>query len=153
MTNRQKYFKGSRFNTLKVSCEESTYSGRKICVGCIVQFFFCSFYIQPELPFDVKNIPPCSANATLSFELRTPSIRSISKSRKIGTIRRTVASMRSIDLVIQVYTNKQMPVGVCLDPRRSSTTSKSAEGLQKVGIMMHFFLLMVGSFNKSSPRS
>ena len=33
----------------------------------------------------------------------------------------------SIDLVIQVYTNKPMLVGLYLDPRRSSTTSKSAE--------------------------
>ena len=32
-----------------------------------------------------------------------------------------------IDLVIYVYTNKQMLVGVYLDPRQSSTTSKSAE--------------------------
>ena len=29
--------------------------------------------------------------------------------------------------VLQVYTNKQMLVGVYLDPRRSSTPSKSAE--------------------------
>ena len=33
----------------------------------------------------------------------------------------------AIDLVIEVYTNKQMLVGVYQDPRRSSTTSKSAE--------------------------
>ena len=33
----------------------------------------------------------------------------------------------AIDLVILVYTNKQMLVGVYLDPRGSSTTSKSAE--------------------------
>ena len=35
--------------------------------------------------------------------------------------------VNTIDLVIQVYTNKLMLVGVFLDPRRSSSTSKFAE--------------------------
>ena len=56
------------------------------------------------------------------------------------------------DLVIYVD-KKKMLVGVYLDPRRSSSTSKSAEGLQKVGVMKPLFWLTVGSFNKSSPRS
>ena len=41
--------------------------------------------------------------------------------------RPSVAGAVPIDLVIQVYTNKRMLVGVYLDPRQSSTTSKSAE--------------------------
>ena len=40
-----------------------------------------------------------------------------------------------------------------LDPRWSSTTSKSAHGLQKVGIIKPLFRLTVGSINKSSLRS
>ena len=64
-----------------------------------------------------------------------------------------LAECGTIDLVIQVYTNKRMLVRVYLDPRRSSTTSKSAELLQKVGIMKPLIWLTVGSFNKSSPRS
>ena len=47
----------------------------------------------------------------------------------------------------------QILVGIYLDPRQSSIASKSAEGLQKVGIMKPLFWLNVGSFNKSSPRS
>ena len=46
------------------------------------------------------------------------------------------AECRSINLVIYVYTNKQMLVGVHLDPRRSSTTSKSAESGNYEAIVM-----------------
>ena len=37
-----------------------------------------------------------------------------------------IAGRAAIDLVIKLYTNKQMLIGAYLDPRRSSTTSKSA---------------------------
>ena len=45
---------------------------------------------------------------------------------RVGSCR-PLCSVDAMDLVIQVYTDKQRLVRVYLDARRSSTTSKSAE--------------------------
>ena len=51
---------------------------------------------------------------------------------------------------IEVYTNKQMLIGVYLDARQSSSTSKSAEGLQKVGIMKRLLWSTVAVLTEDS---
>ena len=55
---------------------------------------------------------------------------------------------------LSIHTQKkQLRIGVYLDPRWSSTTSKSAEGLQKVRIMKPLFLLLAALINPApDPR-
>ena len=64
-----------------------------------------------------------------------------------------------MDLVIYVYTNKQMLVGVYLDPRRSSTNSKSAESgnYEAFGMVLYCHLkksnVLVGGEKKRNLES
>ena len=73
----------------------------------------------------------------------------------------TVISVLSVLSVLSLLSVLSVPsihkqtkaVGVYIYPRQSSTTSKSAKGLQKVEIVKPLFWLTVGSLDKSSPRS